>query len=182
MKVTIVGGWSPEPDDNRKWELDVADRTTIIAACEAIGKRLAKKRHTIVVGNDKENSADRYVVRGFLSQLENRAAPDGLIQVIERIQGEETLYREQRKSEKHQNIFIGKDSSFSGAKTARRGENLGDQGRRCPDRDWRSRRHLRRRDRRDAGQETGYTLCIFRRRLSPLVARNADAGPKALDQ
>jgi len=114
MKVTIVGGWSDVPQDNEDWQLDVSDREAFIAACEAIGRRLAKNQHAIVVGNDKDNSADRHVVRGFLSEFERQEAPKPLVYLIEGIQGSGHLYPEERKSDKYRKLFLGSSSPFSG--------------------------------------------------------------------
>jgi hypothetical protein len=123
MKVTIVGGWSESPEDNKDWQVDVADPATFIAACESIGERLAEKGHTIVVGSEKENSADPHVVRGYLKSA-TPTGPDGAIEVIEGIQGEKVLYRNERKSEKHQRIFSGKRTSFSGPQPPRAAEKI----------------------------------------------------------
>jgi cyanophycinase-like exopeptidase len=39
-------------------------REELISACKEIGKALAEKGHTIIVGSEKENTVDRYVVEG----------------------------------------------------------------------------------------------------------------------
>jgi hypothetical protein len=81
MKVTIVGGWSDAPQANDAWNLAVTDRRSFIHACRSSGRRLAEKRHTIVVGGDKHTSADYYVVEGFLSEFGNQTFEDSCRQV-----------------------------------------------------------------------------------------------------
>jgi len=117
VKVTIVGGWSEEPRANEDWELNLSDpstQKTFQQACHLIGRRLAEKRHTIVVGSDKPNSADRYVVQGFLSQFENQEASNPLIHLIQGIHSEKELFATERTSPKQRKLFLGSFSPFSG--------------------------------------------------------------------
>jgi hypothetical protein len=99
MKVTIVGGWSEESRANDAWKLNLSDpstQTTFKQACHSIGRRLAEKRHTIIVGSDKPYSADRYVVEGFLSEFADREVPGRLIHVIQGIHTAGVLYAIER--------------------------------------------------------------------------------------
>jgi hypothetical protein len=52
-----------------------------IHACRSIGRKLAEKRHTIVVGGDKHTSADYDVVEGFLSEFGNQTFEDSCRQI-----------------------------------------------------------------------------------------------------
>jgi predicted nucleotide-binding protein len=117
MKVTIVGGWSVDSDKQEAWHLRVSDQRTrdiFIGACKLIGKALAAKGHTLVVGSAMDNSADRHVVDGFLSEYDNREVTDPLIHVIQGLDSEGDLYASER--EKYQDLFQGIPSHFSGEK------------------------------------------------------------------
>lgn len=117
MKVTIVGGWSHKSEEHEAWKLKITDqstRSTFIDACQLIGKRLAEKRHIIVVGSDSDNSADYYVVQGYLAELEDREAPDPLIHLIQGIRSEGDLYSRERTLKKYQKLFQGISSHVQG--------------------------------------------------------------------
>lgn len=117
MRVTIVGGWSTNAEDHEGWDLrlgDEASRRAFAGACELIGRRLAEKGHTVVVGSDEPNSADYHVVRGFLAAFGDRHAPGPLIRLIQGIEGEGGLYPEARASERHGRLFQGIPSRLSG--------------------------------------------------------------------
>ena len=119
MKVTIVGGWSTNVSDHAGWDLRLDDepsRQAFAGACEMIGRRLAEKGHTVVVGSDEENSADYHVVQGFLAAFEARDAPEPRIRLIQGIEGEGGLYPEARASERHGRLFQGIPSRLSGAR------------------------------------------------------------------
>ena len=119
MKVTIVGGWADNFEGHEAWKLRITDQSTLstfIDACQLIGKRLAEKHHSIVVGSDSYHSADRHVVDGFLSEFEDREVPGQLIHLIQGIASEGDLYPRERTSEKYKQLFRGIDSRFSGQK------------------------------------------------------------------
>ena len=118
MKVTIVGGWSNNFEGHEAWNLKITQSTLsrFTEACRLIGKGLAQRRHTIVVGSDSHNSADYHVVQGFLSQYTDREASGPLIHLIQGIHSEGDLYTSERTSEKHGRLFQGIPSRSSGEK------------------------------------------------------------------
>lgn len=59
VKILISGSTRYEGSNNKK--------NNFVKACEAIGFSLARAGHSIIVGSEKEDTADLYVVKGFCS-------------------------------------------------------------------------------------------------------------------
>ncbi|MGQ0649337.1 MAG: TIR domain-containing protein [Gemmatimonadaceae bacterium] len=114
--MAIVGGWSQKKKENAAWDLNLSNErnATLIQACKDVGRRLAEKRHTVIVGSDEPNSADRHVVAGMLTALQDSDAPEPLIHLIQGIHGEGDLYAEQRQSERDHKFFTASNSRSPG--------------------------------------------------------------------
>jgi len=63
MKVAVCGGWHDETGD---WS--IAHQETLEKACRQIGRKIVSLGHTLVVGEDKPNSADFWAVRGVVDE------------------------------------------------------------------------------------------------------------------
>jgi len=88
MLVTVIGGWNPEPSESHAWNIDLApDRLAQLRqACRDLGSRLFTHGHSIVVGDDKDETADRHVVDGFLESARSSggSADEPVVYCIER--------------------------------------------------------------------------------------------------
>lgn len=113
MKIAIVGGWSDLEEDNQRWGLRVSEQAEFLAACTAIGRRLAEKQHQIIVGSEKPHSADPHVVRGYLSRADEAPSSAARILLIQGIAGEDRMYENERKSERYRGLFGVLDSASS---------------------------------------------------------------------
>lgn len=60
MKVGIIGSWRSD----RNWKI-VGERSAFEDFCRKLGVALASQSVQIVVGNDSESTADRFVVEGY---------------------------------------------------------------------------------------------------------------------
>lgn len=78
MRITILGGWGKALKEIRYWKLENKDEFN--QACLAIGKELARRRQTIIVGDDDPVSTDRQIVNGILAEEDHRGLR---IEVIE---------------------------------------------------------------------------------------------------
>ena len=98
MRVAIFGGWDESPSRNKEWKVKAGTKSQsqIIEACRAIGKRLAKNQHTVIVGSEKKNSADYHVVHSMLEEIEKPSASLSRIEVIEGIESRRPLYKTER--------------------------------------------------------------------------------------
>jgi hypothetical protein len=108
MKVTVVGGWDTDESKNKEWklELDNAKKDELKEFCLTLGQSLATKRHTVFIGSDdKEKSADYYVVQGMLRQLAQQGSPERLVRVIQRIESNKDLYSAEQKDERLKRFF-----------------------------------------------------------------------------
>lgn len=105
MRIAILGGWADESDRNKEWNVDENRQAQIIEACRALGHRLARNRHSVIVGSEKKNSADYHVVHSMLDQLEETAASLPWIEVIEGIESEKPLYQSERENKKYWRFF-----------------------------------------------------------------------------
>jgi hypothetical protein len=114
MRVAIFGGWDENSTRNNEWKVDENRQAQIIEACRAIGKRLAKNKHSAIVGSEKKNSADYHVIQGMLEELEEPNASLPWIEVIEGIESEEPLYKSERENAKYWRCFSPIPSPFAG--------------------------------------------------------------------
>lgn len=98
MRVAILGGWGESPAENRAWKLkaDAESRGLMAEACRELGRRLARRQHTVVVGSEKKNSADFHVVRGMLEEIGGSSASLARIEVIEGVESQRPLYLAER--------------------------------------------------------------------------------------
>ncbi len=102
MNVTILGGWETDETINQGWKLalDARNKDEIKEFCKALGRELARRKHTVFVGSDdQEKSVDPYVVEGMLEELSRRGAPESLIRPIHGIEPNRVLFEDRRKSE-----------------------------------------------------------------------------------
>jgi hypothetical protein len=109
MRIAILGGWAGESDRDKEWvkewNVDENRQTQIIEACRELGRRLARNRHSVIVGSEKKNSADYHVVHSMLDQLEESHAPLPWIEVIEGIESKKPLYQSERENKKYHRFF-----------------------------------------------------------------------------
>ena len=107
MRVAILGGWDEDSARNKEWEVAAGrgSQAQIIEACRAIGERLARNQHSVIVGSEKKNSADYHVVHAMLGKLEEPNGSLPWIEVIEGIESKEALYKRERESEKYSSFF-----------------------------------------------------------------------------
>jgi hypothetical protein len=109
MRIAIFGGWAEESDRDKEWvkewNVDENRQAQIIEACRELGSRLARNRHSVIVGSEKKNSADYHVVHSMLDQLEESHAPLPWIEVIEGIESKKPLYQSERENKKYHRFF-----------------------------------------------------------------------------
>lgn len=109
MRIAIFGGWAEESDRDKEWvkewNFDENRQAQIIEACRELGSRLARNRHSVIVGSEKKNSADYHVVHSMLDQLEESHAPLPWIEVIEGIESKKPLYQSERENKKYHRFF-----------------------------------------------------------------------------
>lgn len=125
MKVTIVGGWSDDGSDTN-WGAGVASakREACKSACRAIGKRLAERGHTIVVGSAERFSADYHVVKGFLSARRSGKSPVPRIHLIEGIGSEREPYAAERRAPQYRALFLGVPANIAQNQAPRAAEKI----------------------------------------------------------
>jgi hypothetical protein len=105
MRIAIFGGWDEDSTRNKEWNVDENRQAQIIEACRELGNRLARNRHSVIVGSEKKHSADYHVVHSMLDQLEESNASLPWIEVIEGIESTEPLYKTERENEKYASFF-----------------------------------------------------------------------------
>src|SRR5882672_706742 len=107
MQVAIFGGWDESSERNKEWSVadDENSRTQIMEVCRAIGERLARNKHTVIVGSEKENSADYHVVHGMLGKLKKPNDSLPWIKMIEGIESKKPLYQGERENQKYSGFF-----------------------------------------------------------------------------
>jgi CAP12/Pycsar effector protein, TIR domain len=107
MRVAILGGWDQEAARNKEWAVEAGRRSQaqIIEACRAIGERLARNKHSVIVGSEKKNSADYHVVHAMLNNLDGPNGSLPWIEVIEGIEKKEPLYKNERENPKYSSFF-----------------------------------------------------------------------------
>ena len=79
MWITILGVW--DEDKKSEWHLH-GSQDEFFAACETLGKELAKWKQAIIVSNDSTNAVDYHVVKGFVENADEET-PKHLIRVIQ---------------------------------------------------------------------------------------------------
>src|SRR4051812_7291457 len=79
MRTTILGGW--KEGDPREHAL-TGSYEEFAAACEAIGKALARKHHAVIVGSESSYSADYHIVKGIVEGAAGDDVPHPLVHVI----------------------------------------------------------------------------------------------------
>jgi hypothetical protein len=82
MRITILGGWGKNHNEIEKWELQKQDKFN--EACQAIGKELARRSQTIIVGDDDPVSADHHIVKGILAADDHSGSRIEVIEPYER--------------------------------------------------------------------------------------------------
>lgn len=105
MRVAIFGGWDEDSARNKAWGVNEEKQTEIENACRAIGKRLARNKHCVIVGSEKKSSADYHVVHGMLEELAEPKAALPVIEVIEGIESKDPLYTIERDNKKYGRFF-----------------------------------------------------------------------------
>ena len=107
MRVAILGGWDLDAARNKEWAVEAGKKSQaqIIEACRALGERLARNGHSVIVGSEKEHSADYHVVHAMLDNLDGPNGSLPWIEVIEGIESTEPLYRTERENEKYASFF-----------------------------------------------------------------------------
>ena len=78
MRIGVLGSWRP---DSGEWKIQ-GTREQFESACSALGKELARRHQTIIVGADSPSTADYYIVRGFLEIIGGTRPPAPLIEVV----------------------------------------------------------------------------------------------------
>lgn len=66
MKVAVFGSWS-DPIAHEDWNF-AESRDVFNSACEAIGRALADKGHTLIVESEDQDVADPHVVKGYVER------------------------------------------------------------------------------------------------------------------
>ena len=74
MRITVVGSWRPEKEKDLQGTLE-----GFSAACQEIGRELARRNQTVVVSSDRPHTSDFHVVRGMADVI--RAVPDSLARI-----------------------------------------------------------------------------------------------------
>lgn len=87
MRVAILGSWREHVRQYRLRE----DRAQFSAACEEIGRELARRGQIAIVGGESENTADHHVVNGMIRVL-GGSAERPVIEVI-RPEHDRSAYR-----------------------------------------------------------------------------------------
>lgn len=70
MRVAVLGSWHDDP----AWPL-IDAREAFEAACHSVGRELAERGHSLIVGSDEEHTADRHAALGALDFLRGGVAP-----------------------------------------------------------------------------------------------------------
>jgi len=78
MRIGVLGSWRPDPGE---WDLR-GTREEFESACKVLGKELARRGQTIIVGGEAASTADYHVVRGVLEILEGVRPEKAMIEVI----------------------------------------------------------------------------------------------------
>ena len=82
MRITILGGWGKDSKEIEDWKLGKQDEFN--EACQAIGKELARRRQTIIVGDDDPVSADHHIVKGILAAEDHSGSRIEVIEMPEK--------------------------------------------------------------------------------------------------
>ncbi len=88
MRVGIVGSWRPGPGE---WALQ-GSHQEFADACKALGRELARRGLTIIVGGESPSTADVHVVEGILEIVRGTIPANPVVEVL-RPHDDETSYR-----------------------------------------------------------------------------------------
>lgn len=111
MHVAILGGWSAKECENAAWGLNVPDPALFAEACRAIGERLARRGHSITVGSQEEQAADRHVVDGYIAAWSVSPSQHACINVLDGIHSDQPLFTERRREQTTARLFRGGPTS-----------------------------------------------------------------------
>jgi predicted nucleotide-binding protein len=67
MNIAVIGSWK----EKYKGYWKLTDKENFSKACRELGKAIAHKGDSLLVTSDNENTADLYVVDGFIEQIRN---------------------------------------------------------------------------------------------------------------
>lgn len=88
MRIGIVGSWRPGPGE---WALQ-GSREQFADACRTLGRELARRGLTIIVGGESPSTADVHVVEGVLEIVSGTTPASPIIEVL-RPHDDEASYR-----------------------------------------------------------------------------------------
>lgn len=101
MRVAVLGSWKGD-----RGEKMLRNREEFAAACEEIGRELARQKHTVVVSSDSRNTADLHVVVGISQTIQTAPDCECRVEVV-RAAGDDNpqpYYELARKFPKHINF------------------------------------------------------------------------------
>src|ERR1044072_1711258 len=63
MRIAVLGSWRP---DNDRWRMR-GTKSEFDAACDELGRELARRQQVVIVGGQSESTADSHLVKGIIT-------------------------------------------------------------------------------------------------------------------
>ena len=96
MRIAVLGSWKSDRTEQMQ-----RTQEEFAAACEEIGRELARQNQVVVVGSESANTADLHVVRGMLSVIAVSPDNSSRIEIIRAASEKQPFYEIAQKYPKH---------------------------------------------------------------------------------